>query len=230
MAILTSLGVFGRIYFLVIATLRGARTQHLNMITKVMAAPINLFFDVTPIGKLLNRFSRDLQMLDESINYSIGSFLMYIYGALCSLVVAALAVHYILVIEFIYFCCIVYLFRKVLPAYKESFRINMIQFSPIVSFFQETIAGNTVLRAFNKEEESNERVIKLLNNNCLSNTLSTAIWCWYSIRVDILCALVLVSGGCSAVWLSSSSKVDPILLSLMLQYLLSLQDQCNYGL
>jgi len=91
-----------------------------------MAAPINLFFDVTPIGKLLNRFSRDMMMLDESINYSLGTFLMYIYGAICSLTVAAIAVHYILVIEFIYFCLIAYLFKKVLPAYKETYRINMI--------------------------------------------------------------------------------------------------------
>lgn len=111
---------------LVLATQRAALKQHNNMLRKVMAAPINLFFDVTPIGKLLNRFSRDIAMLDESINYSIGSFLSYIYGAICSLTVAAIAVQYILVIEFIYFCCIAYLFRKTLPAYKEAYRINQI--------------------------------------------------------------------------------------------------------
>lgn len=81
-----------------------------------------------------------------------------------------------------------------------------------------------MLRAFGRESESNERAIALLNKNCLSNTLTTAIWCWYTIRVDILCALVLLCGSFSAVWLSSSSSVDPVLLALMLQYLLSLQD------
>jgi len=134
-AIITSFFVFLRLMILVIATLIGAKKQHNMMIERVMAAPINLFFDVTPIGKILNRFSRDLQMLDESINYSLGSFLISFDSAIMSLFVAAYAVNYILIVEAIYLCFIVYLFRKALPAYKECFRINMIQLSPIISFF-----------------------------------------------------------------------------------------------
>jgi hypothetical protein len=34
------------------------------MLAKVLRAPINLFYDVTPIGKILNRFSKDLQVMD----------------------------------------------------------------------------------------------------------------------------------------------------------------------
>ena len=184
------------------------------MITKVMNAPINLFFDVTPIGKILNRFSRDLSMLDEEINYSIGSFLSYLYGAVMALAVAAYAVNYILIIEGIYLCFIIYLFKKVLPAYKDCFRINLIQFSPIISFFQETIVGNTVIRAFGKEETSSERVLIMLNNNCLSNTITSGVWAWYAIRVDLLSMIVLASGSFSAIWLRTS--VDPVLLALMI--------------
>jgi ABC-type multidrug transport system fused ATPase/permease subunit len=78
-AILTSVFVFSRIMFLVFATLRASKTLHNRLIEKVLSAPINLFFDVTPIGKILNRFSRDLEMLDESIVFSIGSFMSYMY-------------------------------------------------------------------------------------------------------------------------------------------------------
>lgn len=132
---LTSIFVFGRILALVIATLRGAKAQHNIMIERVMAAPINLFFDVTPIGKILNRFSRDLQMLDENINYDIGTFAVFMYSILCSLFVAAYVVHYILIVELIFILWAGYYFKKALPAYKECFRINMIQFSPIISYF-----------------------------------------------------------------------------------------------
>ena len=59
LAVATSLFVFFRIMLLVCATLRASKTLHNRLIEKVMMAPINLFFDVTPIGKILNRFSRN---------------------------------------------------------------------------------------------------------------------------------------------------------------------------
>jgi len=54
---------------------------------------------------------------------------------ICCLFVAAFAVHYILVVELVFVICVSYYFKKTLPAYKECFRINMIQFSPIISYF-----------------------------------------------------------------------------------------------
>ena len=36
---------------------------HNEMITRVTNAPINLFYDVTPIGRVLNRFSSDINNL-----------------------------------------------------------------------------------------------------------------------------------------------------------------------
>ena len=48
---------------LLYATTRLTLTVHDNLIDRVMKAPINLFFDVTLIGKLLNRFSSDIKTL-----------------------------------------------------------------------------------------------------------------------------------------------------------------------
>jgi len=47
------------------AGLRVGKRLHNELIAYVFRAPINLFFDITPIGKILNRFSKDLAVLDE---------------------------------------------------------------------------------------------------------------------------------------------------------------------
>jgi hypothetical protein len=39
------------------------------MIKSVSSAPVNLFFDTTPIGRLLNKFSKDLNMLENELGY-----------------------------------------------------------------------------------------------------------------------------------------------------------------
>jgi ABC-type multidrug transport system fused ATPase/permease subunit len=185
---------------LVCTAMHISKTLHNTLIEKVMQAPINLFFDVTPIGKLLNRFSRDLSILDESIMFSFGSFLSCFYQALAALFVATIAVPWILIIIFFFLLTITLIFRIALPAYKESYRINMIQMSPILSFFQETMAGNSVIRAFNKETPFTDRMLEMLNQNTLSNEITTAVWSWYSIRVDFLSVIVLASGCCLSVY------------------------------
>jgi ABC-type multidrug transport system fused ATPase/permease subunit len=42
----------------------GTRRLHKEMIKKVMNAPINLYFDVTPVGRILNRFTKDLSVAE----------------------------------------------------------------------------------------------------------------------------------------------------------------------
>ena len=63
----------------VYAGLNVGRKLHNIMIAYVFRAPINLFFDVTPIGKILNRFSKDLSVIDEQIYYNLGGFLVNLW-------------------------------------------------------------------------------------------------------------------------------------------------------
>jgi ABC-type multidrug transport system fused ATPase/permease subunit len=68
----------------------------------------------------------------------------------------------------------------------------------------------------------------MLNANVLSNAVTKGVWAWYAIRVDLLCTMVLAAGSLSTVWLRNS--VDPVLLTLSLQYLLNLSKDCSWGL
>jgi len=49
------------------STVRISRQLHEKMLEKVCKAPINLYFDKTPSGKILNRFSKDINKIDDSI-------------------------------------------------------------------------------------------------------------------------------------------------------------------
>ena len=40
--------------------IRASRKIHQEMVDKLLKAPINLFFDMTPVGTIMNRFSKDL--------------------------------------------------------------------------------------------------------------------------------------------------------------------------
>ena len=75
----TALVTFIRTNTQVFAGLRVGRRLHNELIAYVFRAPINLFFDVTPVGKILNRFSKDLAVIDEQIYYNLGGFLVCLW-------------------------------------------------------------------------------------------------------------------------------------------------------
>ena len=59
---------------LMLSELRAASALHTRMLDAVMKAPMS-FFDATPTGRILNRFSNDQESLDATLpRRSISSF------------------------------------------------------------------------------------------------------------------------------------------------------------
>jgi len=63
--LLSAACLFVRIFSQVFAGLKVGKKLHNILIAYVFRAPINTFFDVTPVGKILNRFSKDMAVIDE---------------------------------------------------------------------------------------------------------------------------------------------------------------------
>ena len=77
--LVTALCIFARVAILLFGSLKATKILHNKIFAKVIRAPINIYFDVTPIGKILNRFSKDLQVLDNQLCFTIGSFYACFY-------------------------------------------------------------------------------------------------------------------------------------------------------
>ena len=56
------------------------------MLKNILRSPMS-FFDTTPLGRVLNRFSKDIYMIDEVIPFSARAFLVTFFTVLSSLIV-----------------------------------------------------------------------------------------------------------------------------------------------
>lgn len=129
---------------------------HLEMIKSVLGAPINLFFDVTPTGLIINRFSKDLDNVNHAVwgmKHALGCF----YRIASVIIVIAMAKWYLLIIVPFMFGYLLYIFQFTVGSYREMHRLMSVMKSPILTHLGESISGNSTIRAFNKTQQFHQR-------------------------------------------------------------------------
>jgi len=98
---------FIKALMLKIQAIRFSRFIHKEMFSKIIRAPINLFFDRVPSGRILNRFSTDLNGIDDRLSnyfgYLIGQVFSFMTDIAVCIVVGTLWV-FPLVVIFFYLC------------------------------------------------------------------------------------------------------------------------------
>ena len=118
------------------------------MIDSVLRAPVNLFFDVTPSGTILNRFSKDLAVLDNEVAFSFGALNVMLYYVFSVLIVISITNYYIICVLPVMVALMICLFRYSIPAYRECTRIESVSKSPMLNLLTETYSGRSTIRAF----------------------------------------------------------------------------------
>jgi len=124
LGIICGLLIYVRIRFVFFRSLVVNRRLHNEMFNKVIRAPINLFFDRVPLGRLVNRFTADLQIFDFQVPFSLGTLLYLPFSLtsrflVCFFVGTAWAFPLILV----FFYVGVYIQQSYLKVYREVFRL-----------------------------------------------------------------------------------------------------------
>jgi ABC-type multidrug transport system fused ATPase/permease subunit len=76
-------------------TFRALKRLHEQMIDKVLYAPVNLYFDVTPVGRIMTKFSDNLNVLSNSFGLMLGGSMAYFNQMIQVFIIAILAVKWV---------------------------------------------------------------------------------------------------------------------------------------
>ena len=178
------------------SNLKGTKYLHEKMIFSLIRAPINLFFDVVPIGQILNRLIHDLELSQEII-WMFNKILKSFIGLLTSIYVCYLENR-----ESIYASPVIALFAYLLLRYfitagRDLNRLNGISRSPAISLFSETILGITTIRTFKQEEPSKKKFYERLNEHFGVMLYKYGTDNWFCMSLDLISHFYLgfVLGG-----------------------------------
>ena len=63
-----------------------SKNLHIRMLDKILRAP-QMFFDQTPIGRILNRFTKDLDTVDVSLRFNFRFLLLQVFRTIVSIII-----------------------------------------------------------------------------------------------------------------------------------------------
>ncbi|NXS91481.1 MRP7 protein, partial [Jacana jacana] len=209
-----------RAFLFAYGAIRAATVIHKRLLQRVLKATVT-FFDTTPTGRILNRFSSDLYCVDDSLPFVLNIFLANMYGLLGMLVIITYGLPWIglilLPLAALYFSIQRYYRRTS----RELKRLYSVTLSPIYTHFSETLSGLTSIRAMRATQRFElENQLRLeLNQRCLfvSNTAMQ----WLDIRLQMTGVAVVTAIAGIAIIQHQKQLGNPGLVGLALSYALS---------
>lgn len=160
---------------------------------KVLLAPVNTFFDVTPVGKILKIFQEEINIFNEGL---LSPF-EYMSDSVSHVVVVSSFMFALGFWETLAgFTVLALLLQRVVPYYLSSDnqlqKIGATLWSPIHSYFYECMRGTTVIRAFNEEESIMKKQHDLLDKTTTHFIANHSCWCWYNLRMYYISKLFYI--------------------------------------
>ncbi|EFA03657.2 probable multidrug resistance-associated protein lethal(2)03659 [Tribolium castaneum] len=131
--------------------MRASRNLHNNMFLSIVHATMR-FFNTNPSGRILNRFSKDMGSIDETLPQSITDTLQVGLNVFSITIVLSTINPWIIIPTVIIFA-VFYMFKVIFLATSRNLkRMEGTTRSPVFSHLSQSLQGLSTIRAFNAQE------------------------------------------------------------------------------
>jgi ABC-type multidrug transport system fused ATPase/permease subunit len=203
------------------------RLIHDNALSAILTAPLR-FFDSTPMGRVLNRFARDMEGVDDHLSWnweqSFKSLSQTIGSLLLIISVMPLIIVVIIPVLLIYYR----LQKDYRTAAREAKRLESIARSPRYAHYKEMVTGLDVIHGFGRERFFMDSFYDILSNYQRQFWNSILLNRWFSIRVPIISGFVAVATSIGIVILAWQGTITAGIAGIVLTYALSFWWSLNW--
>ncbi|KAK7465464.1 hypothetical protein VKT23_005441 [Stygiomarasmius scandens] len=207
-------GAFSVLFYISLgyyASLQASRVLFVSLLNRLIRAP-GRFFDVTPIGRILNRFTTDINTIDGALQNSARACLTGVLNFLASFLVIL-----VIVPRFAPFALfIAWLYIRLAPPYirasRDLRRLESISLSPAFAGFDELLRGLTHVRAFGMEDRYQNTFYNKVDK---FQSFDHAYWLvntWLRWRYDCLGSVVVYATTLFALLMGVNSGLTAIVI------------------
>lgn len=237
---LTAVGIYGALGIIVLAAslldnlfwlsrgIQAGKDMHDKMLKSVLRAPVR-FFDSTPVGRILQRFSRDIESVDVYLQWSFSSAVNCAMQVLASLILILGVMPYMVLVigpvMFMYYL----LQRDYRRPAREVKRLDSIARSPRYAHFKESLQGLAVIRGFNKSDWFLQNFYEKLAHSQRMFFSHYMLNRWFSSRIPMVGGLISVATAVGVALSARYGVIQAGTAGLVTMYSLSFWAFLNWG-
>uniref|UniRef100_A0A3Q0KPA6 ABC-type xenobiotic transporter n=1 Tax=Schistosoma mansoni TaxID=6183 RepID=A0A3Q0KPA6_SCHMA len=167
-----------------------ASVVHESALDTILEGRLN-YFNTTPHGRILNRFSSDVGTVDDALPFQLNILLASLAGLLGALVIVCVSlptlIFFLLPLVFIFWS----IQRQYRGAARDLKRISCIVRSPVYNHYTDTLSGLAVIHGLGQEIRFRQLTACKLSDQIRAELASLAASCWLSIRLQLIGSAVI---------------------------------------
>lgn len=207
--------------WLFFGSLTASRKIHDSLISAVSRAKFK-FFDVTPLGQLMNRFSKDLEAVDQEIAPVAIGVMSCALGIIVTVVLIAMVTPGFLIAAIFITGLYVFVGIFYLRGSRDLKRLESVNRSPLFQQFGETLSGVTTIRAYGDERRFIRENLSKINTQARPFIFLWAANRWLAFRTDFLGDFVAFFAGVFVIL--NMDTIDAGSAGLSLSYAISFSE------
>ena len=226
LSVLTCVAGTMRYALLLLAAIRSSRNLFQKLTFAVLRAPLR-WLDTVPVGRILNRFTSDFNMIDSKLPYDFG-FMMYNVLQVVGVIAAGILVSpLLLVLALLLLIICLYFAQRFLAGAREVKRLESNAKSPVYEQFGSALIGLSTIRAFGKVQTYVERMYTRIDRHAQAYTSLWLFIRWMSFRMNMVGAVFSII---TAALIVSLKGIDASLAGFALSFALQFNTAIAWAL
>ncbi|KAL3493893.1 P-loop containing nucleoside triphosphate hydrolase protein [Aspergillus germanicus] len=211
--------------YMTTAGTNASKTMLQRAMTRVLRAPMS-FFDTTPLGRITNRFSKDIQVMDNELCDAMRMYSLTITMIVSIIILIIVFYHYFAIALAPLFVLFLMASNYYRASAREMKRHESILRSTVYARFGEAITGTASIRAYGVQEQFRKNIRDSINTMNGAYFLTFSNQRWLSVRLDLVALLLVFVTGVLVV--TSRFDVSPSISGLVLSYILAIAQMLQF--
>ncbi|KAL1953834.1 hypothetical protein VTO42DRAFT_2129 [Malbranchea cinnamomea] len=212
----------------IFCSIEASRKLHERMAFAIFRSPMS-FFETTPSGRILNRFSSDIYRVDEVLARTFN--MLFVNTARCVFTLIVIAISTPLFLIFVVPLALVYFsYQKYyLRTSRELKRLDSVSKSPIFAHFQETLGGISTIRAYRQQKRFALENEWRMDGNLRAYFPSISANRWLAVRLEFLGSVIILAAAIlSILSVVTGSGLSAGMVGLAMSYALQITQSLNW--